>query len=604
LAFNVSILGILKMSEHHFPRLIDAATRSGAVRAAQGEAAFDLLITGGTLVDVVTGELRVADIGITGAMIASVHAAGSRSDAATTYDATGKWICPGFIDTHVHFESSHLLPAAYARQVVAQGTTTIYYDPHELANVLGLAGVRYAIEASRGLPLRFIGTAPSSVPSADGLELGGANFGGAEMREMLSWDEIGGVAEVMDMRGVLRQSPRMAGVIAAGLTSGKLIEGHARGLGGPQLQAYVASGVTSDHEITSGEDIVEKLRAGLSIAIRGSHDYVLPGVVEALRKLPHLSSQISICTDDVPPDQLVEKGGMCDVLRRLVGYGMNAVDAIRCATINGALRLRRNDLGVVCAGRIADIAILSDLDKFTVAGVFVSGWHAAEAGEWLIHVTNPLQLPAHSNSVKLTELKEDEFRIRVPSHKMGVAKVRAIFGMRFPEWREVDAKLNEDFAEIPDDASLLYVRHRHGRHTGSGQLAIQLGIGRMRGAIATTYSHDAHNLVVLGGTPKDMQVAANALIHSGGGMVVVQDGNVLAMVELPVAGILSELPADALAKKFHGFRCAAEKVTEWKPPYWTLKAIEGTCLACNPGPHLTDLGLTDGNAQTIVSMFL
>lgn len=590
------------MSEHGLPGTIDAATRSRAIRAAQGEIAFDVLIASGTIVDVVTGELRPADVGLVGAMVASVHAPGSRADAGMIFDAAGKWICPGFIDTHVHFESSHMLPANYAEQVVAQGTTTIFYDPHELANVLGLAGVRYAVEASRGLPLRFLCAAPSSVPSAEGLEHGGAEFGGAEMREMLRWDEVAGVAEVMDMRGVLRQTPRMVDVVAAGLQSGKLIEGHARGLSGAQLQAYLCAGITSDHEITSGEDIGEKLRAGLAIAIRGSHDYVLPGVVETLRKLPHLGSQVSICTDDVPPDYLVEHGGIRDVLRRLVGYGMNAVDAIRCATLNAALRLRRLDLGVVCAGRIADVVVLGALDEFRVDSVFVAGRHAVRDGQWLIPLPKSQSVPPPLNSVKLAEIAEDDFHIRVSGLGTGSAKVRAIFGMRFTEWREIEVKVHDGIASVPEDSSLIYVRHRHGRHADAGHCAIQLGIGRIRGAIATTYSHDAHNLVVLGGTVKDMQLAANTLIRRGGGMAVVQDGAVLALVELPVAGMLSELPPAALAEKFRALRAAADRVTEWKPPYWTFKAIEGTCLACNPGPHLTDMGLTDGTTQQIVSM--
>ncbi len=589
------------MSEHQFPGTTDDATRSRAIRAAQGETPFALLIVGGTVVDVITGELRLADIGVTGAMIASVHPPGSRTDAAVTYDATGKWICPGFIDTHVHFETSHMLPVHYAEQVVAQGTTTIFYDPHELANAVGLAGVRYAIESSRGLPLRFLCAAPSCVPSAEGLECSGAALGGAEMREMLSWEEVAGVAEVMDMRGVLRQTPRMVDIVSAGLRSGKLIEGHARGLSGRQLQAYLCSGISSDHEITSGEDLLEKLRAGLAIEIRGSHDYVLPGVVETLGKLPHLSSQVSVCTDDVPPDHLVERGGMRDVLSRLVNYGMDPVEAIRCATFNGALRLRRPDLGLIGAGRMADLVVLAGLADFKVASVFVAGRHAVQDGRWLIPLHASRSVPTALPSVRLAELAEDDFRIRI--QETGSAKVRAIFGMRFPEWREVDVHVRSGFAEIPEDASLIYVRHRHGRHLGAGQCAIQQGIGRMRGAIATTYSHDAHNLVVLGGSPKDMQLAANVLIRCGGGMAVVQDAKVLALVEFPVAGMLSELPPAALARKFRALREAAGAVTDWKPPYWTFKAIEGTCLACNPGPHLTDLGLTDGSTQTLVSLF-
>ncbi|MGA2811052.1 MAG: adenine deaminase C-terminal domain-containing protein [Candidatus Acidiferrum sp.] len=584
------------MTRLQFPGVLDLLTRARAVQAAQGRAPFDVLISGGTIVDVITGELRPADVGISGAMIASVHPSGSRRDATATFDASGKWICPGFIDTHVHFESSHLLPAYYAEQVVKQGTTTVFYDPHELANVLGLAGVRYAIAASRGLPLRFLCAAPSCVPSAEGLEVAGAAFDGAEMREMLSWEEVAGVAEVMDMRGVLQQSPRMVNVLGAGLASGKLIEGHARGLSGGQLQSYLSAGITSDHEITSGEDLLEKLRAGLAIEIRGSHDYVLPGVVETLRKLPHLSSQVSICTDDVPPDYLVEHGGIQDVLRRLVAYGMDSVDAIRCATWNAALRLRRADLGALCAGRVADVLILEKLEEFKVASVFVAGNQVVEQGRWLVPLRDPQLVRAPETSIQLPDLTDDDFRIRATGQQNGQGRVRAIFGMRFPEWRELQLNVRDGLVELPEDASLIYVRHRHGRHEAPGQCAVQLGIGRMRGAIATTYSHDAHNLVVLGSEPGDMQMAANTLIRCGGGMVVVQNGAVLALAEFPVAGILAELPPAAVAEKFRALRHAAATVTEWRPPYWTFKAIEGTCLACNPGPHLTDLGLTDGSA--------
>jgi adenine deaminase len=184
----------------------------------------------------------------------------------------------------------------------------------------------------------------------------------------------------------------------------------------------------------------------------------------------------------------------------------------------------------------------------------------------------------------------------------GSAKVRAIFGMRFTEWRELEVKVRAGVVEVPADASLIYVRHRHGRYAAAGQCAIQQGIGRMRGAIATTYSHDSHNLVVLGGTPGDMQLAANTLIGCGGGMAVVQNGALLALVEFPVAGMLSRLAPADLAQRFRALREAAGQVTEWKPPYWTFKAVEGTCLACNPGPHLTDLGLTDGSAQRLVPM--
>ena len=292
----------------------NAENRRRAVMAARGEIPFDLLLTGAQIVDMVTGEIREADVGITGEMIASVHPRGSRADAHQRHALDGAYLSPGLMDTHVHLESSHLPPERYAEIVLAQGTTAVFWDPHELANVLGVEGVRYAVAASRHLPLQVMVAAPSSVPSTPGLEMSGADFAGAEMETMLGWPEVRGVAEVMDMHGVLNGSPRMQEIVQAGLDSGKLIEGHARGLSGADLQAYLAAGVTSDHELTSAEDALEKLRAGLTLEIRGSHPYLLPDIVKALKTLPHLSSQITVCTDDVPPDMLLEKGGIMNMM--------------------------------------------------------------------------------------------------------------------------------------------------------------------------------------------------------------------------------------------------------------------------------------------------
>ncbi len=576
--------------------------RSRAITAAQGLAPFDALLTGGTLIDVATSELREADIGIVGSLIASVHPRGTKFDALSVHDVSGRFLAPGFIDTHVHFESSHMLPENYASVVVPQGTTTIFYDPHELANVMGLEGVRYAIEASRNLPLRFICAAPSCVPSTPGLEMSGAEFNGAEMREMLSWSDVAGVAEVMDMEGVLRQSKRMGDILAAGRESGKIIEGHARGLSGPRLQAYVAAGVSSDHELTSAEDGLEKLRAGMSVEIRGSHDYLLPGLVQAINRLSQIPSTLSICTDDVPPDYLVEKGGMSDVIRRLIRYGMDPVQAIRCATLNASYRIRRPELGLVAAGRIADIAILSDLREIVLESVFVSGRLAAHEGKMLESVSS--NLPPPGPSVKLAPVTRDDCRVHVPNVERGRARIRVIKGARFTSWSEAEVEVKDGYAVLPAGYSVIYVQHRHGRHPAQAQRALLEDWGEIHGAIATTYSHDSHNLVVLGRSPDDMQAAANAVIASGGGMAVAKNGQVIAKIEMPIAGMLSPAPPGVVAEEFRQLRAAADQVVDWQPPYRVFKAIEGTCLACNPGPHLTDLGLTDGAERSIVDMLI
>ena len=329
----------------------NAQVRRRAVQAARGESPFDLLLIDAQIVDMATGEIRPADVGIVGEMIASVHPRGSREDAHEVRSLAGGYLSPGLMDTHVHLESSHLPPERYAEIVLTQGTTAVFWDPHELANVLGVAGVRYAVDASRHLPLQVMVAAPSSVPSTPGLEMSGADFAGAEMETMLGWPEVRGVAEVMDMHGVLHGSERMQEIVQAGLNSGKLIEGHARGLSGADLQAYLAAGVTSDHELTSADDALEKLRAGLTVEIRGSHPYLLPDIVNALKSLPHLSSQITVCTDDVPPDMLLEKGGIIALLNLLIEHGLPATDVLRFATLNAAIRLQRGRGGIVLAGR-------------------------------------------------------------------------------------------------------------------------------------------------------------------------------------------------------------------------------------------------------------
>ena len=578
---------------------MSAETRRRAVQAARGEMPFDLLLTHTRIVDMATGEIRDADVGIVDGLIASVHPRGSRSDARETHDLNNRYLSPGLMDTHVHLESSHLLPARYAEIVLAQGTTAVFWDPHELANVLGIAGVRFAIEASRNLPLQVMVAAPSSVPSTPGLEMSGADFAGKEMDTLLGWPEVRGVAEVMDMHGVLNGSQRMLEIMQAGLDSGKLIESHARGLHGADLQAYLAAGVTSDHELTSADDALEKLRAGLTLEIRGSHPYLLPDIVSALKSLPHLSSQITVCTDDVPPDILLEKGGIVALLNLLIEHGLPATHALRFATLNAAIRLQRNDLGLIAAGRRADLVAFDSLEKLTARQVYVAGKLIARDGAMIEPIVDTI-LPLPRDTVRLSALADDDFRMKIDNAKHGVARLRHISGARFTQWGEVDAQVRHGVVAIPDGFSLIWVQHRHARHAAKPQLALLEGWGELRGAIATSYSHDSHNLVVLGRDPHDMALAANMLIQSGGGMALVQNGDVIAHVAMPIAGMLSELPPDELARQFRELRERSNLIADWEPPYRVFKAIEGTCLACNAGPHLTDLGLTDGTTRQIV----
>jgi len=577
---------------------IAADVRRRAVQAARGVVPFDLLLRGGTVVDVATGELRPADVGIVGGVIASVHPPGSRADAAEIHDLAGTFLAPGFVDNHLHFESSFMAPVDYASVVVPHGVTTAVWDPHEIANVAGIAGVRWAVDVAQNLPLRVLTAAPSCVPSAPGLEVAGAEIGPAEMAEMLSWPEIRGVAEVMDMTGVLTGAARMEGIVAAGLASGKNVNGHGRDLAGRDLQAYVAAGVTSDHEITSGEDLLAKLRAGLTIELRGSHDAVLPGAIRAILSLPSFPATLVACTDDIFADDLVAKGGLRDTLARFIARGLNPVLAIRMATLNSALRLKRDDIGLIAPGRRAEIVVLSDLAAVQVARVYVQGMLVAENGRMLAPLPRDLS-GGPRDTMKLPLQEADAFRLHVQGVSHGRVRLPVVGGVRVVHWDEAEVEVRDGIAQLPPGHSFIAILHRHGRHKRPPMVCLANGWGEPRGAIATTILHDNHNLLVLGRKVEDMLAAANALIACGGGMAVAEQGAVTALVELPICGLLAETPPEQTAADFAKLRRATDAIIDWLPPFRLFQAITGLSLACNPGPHPTDLGITDGGTLEV-----
>ena len=569
--------------------LSDDALRARAVAAARGGAPFDVLLTGGTLVDVVTGELRAADIGIVGPLIASVHARASRSDAVDVIDASGAYVSPGLIDTHMHIESSMITPAAYAAAVVARGVTTIVWDPHEFGNVHGVEGVRWAAKSIENLPLRAILLAPSSVPSAPGLERGGADFDAGILADILSWPQIGGVAEIMNMRGVIERDPRMSAIVQAGLVSEKLVCGHARGLKDADLNAFMVAGVSSDHELVSADDLMAKLRAGLTIELRGSHDHLLPEFVAALNALGHLPQTLTLCTDDVFPDDLLQGGGLDDVVRRLVGYGLRPEWALRAATLNAAQRLGRSDLGLIAAGRRADIVVFYDLSGFSARHVLANGRAVAKGGRMLADIPT-CDATALEGSMKLPLRNADDFRVASEGAKVRLATIDR---PRFTQWGEVQAAVKDGFVVPPEGATMISVTHRHGMADPVTKTGFLTGWGEWNGAFATTVSHDSHNLTVFGGNPQDMALAANAVIAAGGGMAVAAQGEVTALLPLPLSGLVSDAPLEEVAKAFEALRTAVGKVVEWQPPYLVFKACFGATLACNIGPHQTDMGIAD-----------
>lgn len=566
--------------------LHDAELRDRAVRAALGQAPFDVLITGGQLVDLITGCIRPADVGLVGPMIASVHPPAARADANQTIDVAGGFLSPGLIDMHMHVESSMITAAAYATQVVPRGVTTVVWDPHELGNACGLAGVEYALNSARGLGLRTLTLAPSCVPSAPGFESTGADFTPEILARLLARNDIHGLAEVMSMRAVLERDPRMVGIVQAGLASGKRVCGHARGLTGSQLQGFVAGGIGTDHELTSAADLIEKLQAGLTVEMRGSHDYLLPEFVASLRDLPALPQTLTLCTDDVFIDDLMARGGLDDVVRRLVGHGMAPLHALQAATLNAATQLGRVDLGLIAPGRRADIAVFENLRDFCATHVWTNGnSHRGPAPE----ITVPSAL---LNTVQVKELTTDDFRIRACGTS---TRLEVIEKPRFTQWGVRDVEVKDGFARCPSDMTRMAVVNRFGAQTPV-RMAFLAEWGQWEGAFATTVAHDAHNLSVFGGNETNMAVAANRARELGGGLVVVKDGRVLAELALPVAGLISTAPTAEIGAGFKAVRAAMDQIVAWQPPLLVFKACFGASLVCNAGPHLSDLGIVDSVA--------
>jgi adenine deaminase len=575
-------------------------TRTALVEAALGVRPLDLVIRGGALLNVYTGEVYAADIGIFGDRIAVIdkeQQLGLRG--AAEFDARGLIAIPGFIDTHVHIESTMVTPPNFARGVLPFGTTTVVIDPHEIANVSGRAGVEYMLRASEGLPLRVYVTVPSCVPAVPGLETAGATFDANDIAEMLAWPRVIGVAELMDYPGVVRQEPRMAAIVEAGLAAGKALEGHAPLLGGRELAAYLAAGVDSDHESRDWEEMVEKLQAGMWIYCRentfrrGAAD-----LARALEDIPH-PWNVAVCTDDIDPDDLLQRGHMDRGLRVLIEQGVDPALAIRFATLNGAARYRLRDLGALAPGKFADMVLVESLHNLRAKVVLAGGQIVARDGVLTATIADPVAPPLE-NSVHIAPLSAETFFLRRPGVTGDVVlKILDIDPNRTTRIAEATLRFRNGVCQfpLPGNFTLLSVVPRHGQ-THPPSLAVLRGLPLRAGALATSVAHDSHNLIVAGRTPEDMAVAAQTVADIGGGAALVAGGAVLATVRLPVAGLMSAESVETVAAEVRAFNEQARGLgLGGSSP---VLAISAMALPVAPFFRITDLGLVDTLKQEFV----
>ena len=571
------------------------------VQVALGRVKPDLLVKYATLVNVYTGEiLENTCIAVKGGRVAYVGPCTGEYEGPDTLvvDAGGKYAVPGFLDGHVHVESSMVTPTQFAKAVLPWGTTGVFPDPHEVANVLGVEGVKLFIEESRNLPLKFFWTVPSCVPTTKVFETAGAELGPREVEELVKMPEVYGLGELMDYYGLLGGDESVHAKIQVTLKYGKVVTGHAAGLGYRELAAYSAAGVHTCHEATTKEEALYRARLGICTKLRlGSAWHDLPVVVKAITEKRVDSRFFTIITDDVHPEDLLKKGHLNYAVRRAIEEGVDPVKAIQMVTINVAECYKVADLvGGIAPGRYADIVLLSSLSKVDPVLVIASGRVVAKDKKMIIELPT-YKYPDHvKKTVRLRRpLTPGDFVVRSKRVVNGLTKVRVIqvFEGQVPN-KQVTEVLEVRGGEIlpsPErDVVRIAVVERH-KYTGNIGLGFVKGFGLKRGAAASTVAHDSHNMVIVGVDKVDMAFAGNKLAEVGGGMIAVEGGRVLALVELPVAGLVSEEPVEAVAGKVEKLKEAWRQLgSDMESPFMTMSILSLTVL---PELRTTDKGLVD-----------
>jgi len=556
------------------------------------------LLRGGSIVNVLTGELEQVNVLIEDEKIIGVGAYSSE-DADLCEDVTGKFICPGFIDGHIHIESTMLSPSELSKICTSHGTTAIVADPHEIANVCGVSGIKYMIEASSGIPLNVYFTLPSCVPSTP-FDEAGAVLSAEDIKNLYNYPQVVGLAEMMNYPGVIGGDPQVLEKINDAKKLGKTIDGHAPFLTGRDLDKYVCSGIASDHECTNFDEALEKIRKGQMIMIR--QGTAAKNLVDLLPLFEHpYSSRCMLVTDDRHPADLINEGHIDNIIRLAVENGKSAITAIQMATIQPAQYFGLRYVGAIAPGYQADILVLNSLDAVDVCDVYCRGNKVVcnkEPVSFAIPKISDALNEKVYNSFNVKELSPDDFYIEEKDAKCRVIEV--IPGQIVTKEKICEINWENNGVDTAKDILKLAVVERH-KNTGHIGLGFINGIGLKSGAIASSVSHDSHNIIIIGTNNADMALAANHL-RKFGGLVVVQNGAIVSEMPLPIAGLMSDSSAKIVAQQNEAVIEAAYDlgVLPDVSPFMNMAFVS---LPVIPSLKMTTQGLVDVNDFKLTSLY-
>ena len=556
------------------------------IDVAAGREKADLVLKNATYVNVFSGELDTRDIAVAEGLIVGL----GRYAGTQEVDMTGKIVCPGFLDAHIHLESSLVSPAEFARAVLPHGTTTVITDPHEITNVMGTDGIDYMLCATEGLPVDVQFMIPSCVPASP-LDESGANLDYRAVDSFFDHPRVLGLAEMMNFPGVISGDGATVSKIVASQAHHKKIDGHAPGLSGNALNAYIAAGVYSDHECADMDDAMEKLRLGQFIMIReGTAAKNLEALMPLLRSEKYFS-RCMFCTDDKHPSDLLEKGHIDYICREAVARGADPIMTVQVACLHAARYFLLNNRGAIAPGYLADFAIVEDLKDFHVVTVYKRGKLVYQDGTV---ADFPLpQIPEH-----LDKRAHDTFRMPVLTPAdFANARPRGLIGMVPGQIITQDCGYASGVDTNADILKMAVIeRHKNTRHIGIGYLK---GYGLKSGAVATSVAHDSHNIICVGANDEDMAFAVNRIARNHGGIVVVENGQILAELPLEIAGIMSDKPLGEVNTLLENAKQAAYTLGVGKDidPFMTLSFMS---LPVIPTLRLTTRGVVDVNTQQYV----